>query len=33
MLGSVSEAEEVVQDTWLRAPQDEHARVRSLARI
>jgi RNA polymerase sigma-70 factor (ECF subfamily) len=29
MLGSVSEAEDVVQDTWLRARQDEHADVRS----
>ncbi len=29
MLGSVSEAEDVVQDAWLRARQDEHADVRS----
>src|SRR6478752_5511257 len=29
MLGSASEAEDVVQDTWLRARQDEHADVRS----
>jgi RNA polymerase sigma-70 factor (ECF subfamily) len=29
MLGSTSEAEDVVQDTWLRAHQDEHADVRS----
>src|SRR3954471_10293365 len=29
MLGSVSEAEDVVQDAWLRARQDEHAEVRS----
>lgn len=29
MLGSVSEAEDVVQDAWLRACQDEHADVRS----
>src|SRR5262245_39067051 len=29
MLGSASEAEDVVQDTWLRARQDEHAHVRS----
>jgi RNA polymerase sigma-70 factor, ECF subfamily len=28
MLGSVSEAEDVVQDAWLRARQDEHADVR-----
>src|SRR2546423_8764007 len=29
MLGSSSDAEDVVQDTWLRARQDEHADVRS----
>jgi RNA polymerase sigma-70 factor (ECF subfamily) len=29
MLGSASEAEDVVQDAWLRAIQDEHADVRS----
>jgi len=29
MLGSASEAEDVVQDVWLRARQDEHADVRS----
>jgi len=29
MLGSASEAEDVVQDAWLRALQDEHADVRS----
>ena len=29
MLGSAAEAEDVVQDTWLRARQDEHAEVRS----
>jgi len=29
MLGSASEAEDVVQDAWLRARQDEHAEVRS----
>jgi RNA polymerase sigma-70 factor, ECF subfamily len=29
MLGSASEAEDVMQDTWLRALQDEHADVRS----
>jgi RNA polymerase sigma-70 factor (ECF subfamily) len=29
MLGSVSDAEDVVQDAWLRARQDEHADVRS----
>jgi RNA polymerase sigma-70 factor (ECF subfamily) len=29
MLGSASEAEDVVQDAWLRARQDEHAHVRS----
>jgi RNA polymerase sigma-70 factor (ECF subfamily) len=29
MLGSASEAEDAVQDTWLRARQDEHADVRS----
>ena len=29
MLGSASEAEDVIQDTWLRARQDEHADVRS----
>src|SRR6266487_3794024 len=29
MLGSASEAEDVMQDTWLRACQDEHADVRS----
>jgi RNA polymerase sigma-70 factor, ECF subfamily len=29
MLGSASEAEDVVQDAWLRASQDEHANVRS----
>jgi RNA polymerase sigma-70 factor (ECF subfamily) len=29
MLGSASEAEDVVQDAWLRARQDEHADVRS----
>src|SRR5690606_12654640 len=29
MLGSVSEAEDVVQDAWLRARQDEHADIRS----
>jgi RNA polymerase sigma-70 factor (ECF subfamily) len=29
MLGSACEAEDVVQDTWLRARQDEHADVRS----
>jgi RNA polymerase sigma-70 factor (ECF subfamily) len=29
MLGSASEAEDVVQDAWLRAFQDEHAEVRS----
>jgi RNA polymerase sigma-70 factor, ECF subfamily len=29
MLGSTSEAEDVVQDAWLRASQDEHADVRS----
>jgi RNA polymerase sigma-70 factor (ECF subfamily) len=30
MLGSASEAEDVVQDTWLRARQDEHAEIRSV---
>src|SRR6478609_443048 len=29
MLGSASEAEDVVQDAWLRASQDEHADIRS----
>src|SRR5580765_637510 len=29
MLGSASEAEDVIQDAWLRASQDEHADVRS----
>ena len=29
MLGSASEAEDVVQDAWLRASQDQHAEVRS----
>jgi hypothetical protein len=29
MLGSASEAEDVMQDAWLRAHQDEHADVRS----
>ncbi len=29
MLGSASEAEDVVQDAWLRARQDERADVRS----
>ena len=29
MLGSASEAEDVVQDAWLRARQDEHTEVRS----
>lgn len=29
MLGSASEAEDVIQDAWLRARQDEHAEVRS----
>jgi RNA polymerase sigma-70 factor (ECF subfamily) len=29
MLGSASEAEDLVQDTWLRARQDDHADVRS----
>jgi RNA polymerase sigma-70 factor (ECF subfamily) len=29
MLGSASEAEDVVQDVWLRARQDEHSDVRS----
>jgi RNA polymerase sigma-70 factor, ECF subfamily len=29
MLGSASEAEDIVQDTWLRARQDVHAEVRS----
>jgi RNA polymerase sigma-70 factor, ECF subfamily len=29
MLGSASEAEDVVQDAWLRARQDEHADIRS----
>ena len=29
MLGSVSEAEDIMQDAWLRARQDEHAEVRS----
>src|SRR6187549_2767959 len=29
MLGSVTEAEDVVQDAWLRAAQDQHADVRS----
>jgi len=29
MLGSATEAEDVVQDAWLRARQDEHAEVRS----
>ena len=29
MLGSASEAEDIVQDAWLRARQDEHADVRS----
>ena len=29
MLGSASEAEDVVQDAWLRARQDEQADVRS----
>jgi RNA polymerase sigma-70 factor (ECF subfamily) len=30
MLGSASEAEDVIQDAWLRARQDEDADVRSL---
>ena len=30
MLGSASEAEDVVQDAWLRARQDEHADIRSV---
>src|SRR5262245_55286802 len=29
MLGSASEAEDVIQDAWLRARQDEHADIRS----
>ena len=29
MLGSASEAEDIVQDAWLRARQDEHAEIRS----
>jgi RNA polymerase sigma-70 factor (ECF subfamily) len=29
MLGSATEAEDIVQDTWLRASQDEHADIRS----
>src|SRR4051795_8421761 len=29
MLGSATEAEDVVQDAWLRARQDEHAEIRS----
>jgi RNA polymerase sigma factor (sigma-70 family) len=29
MLGSASEAEDVMQDAWLRALQDEHSDVRS----
>jgi RNA polymerase sigma-70 factor, ECF subfamily len=29
MLGSASEAEDIIQDAWLRARQDEHADVRS----
>ena len=29
MLGSASEAEDVIQDAWLRASQDEHADIRS----
>ena len=29
MLGSVTEAEDVVQDAWIRARQDEHADIRS----
>jgi RNA polymerase sigma-70 factor (ECF subfamily) len=29
MLGSASEAEDIIQDTWVRARQDEHADVRS----
>ena len=29
MLGSASEAEDVVQDAWIRARQDEHADIRS----
>jgi RNA polymerase sigma-70 factor (ECF subfamily) len=29
MLGSASEAEDVIQDAWLRACQDEHGDVRS----
>src|SRR5881409_4412610 len=29
MLGSASEAEDVMQDAWLRACQDEHADIRS----
>jgi RNA polymerase sigma-70 factor (ECF subfamily) len=29
MLGSASEAEDVVQDAWIRARQDEHATIRS----
>jgi RNA polymerase sigma-70 factor, ECF subfamily len=28
-LGSASEAEDIIQDTWVRARQDEHADVRS----
>jgi RNA polymerase sigma-70 factor (ECF subfamily) len=30
MLGSASDAEDVVQDAWLRAHQDEHADIRSV---
>src|SRR5690349_16092872 len=29
MLGSAAEAEDVVQDTWIRARRDEHADIRS----
>src|ERR1041385_5198119 len=29
MLGSATEAEDVVQDAWIRARQDEHADIRS----
>src|SRR5438045_2868431 len=33
MLGSATDAEDVVQDAWLRARQDEHADIRSPGRL